>query len=145
MKKVILLIYCLLPAWLFGQSGSFRASDKNPYVNPFIAHKEALQGTYLADVRAMAGGLDQIHQYGMYVIKGDDIINYSWDNKKKSWVKNFSAPYQLIYYNDNDYMTGYNIVYQSPYGYEVKMCTGDVNGDGKMDIWSSDSIFHTKQ
>lgn len=93
----------------------------------------------------MGGGIDMVHQYGKYVIQGDNISSYSWDEKKKAWIKDFTVPFKLIYYYNADYMTGYNIVYQSPYGYEVRMCTGDVNGDGKMDLWSSDSLFHTKQ
>lgn len=114
-------------------------------VNPYEERKQALQGTYLANVTSMLGGIDEIHQYGKYVIKDDTITSYSWDEGKKTWVRDFTVPYQLIYYYSDDYMAGYNIVYRSPYGYEVRMCTGDINDDGKMDIWSSDSIFHTKQ
>lgn len=113
--------------------------------NPSSARKQAIQGTYLADVSSMMGGIDEVHQYGKYVIKGEIITSYSWNKKQKSWVKVFSAPYRLVYFRNADYMTGYNIVFQSPYGYEVRMCTGDVNGDGKMDLWNSDSIFYTKQ
>lgn len=112
---------------------------------PYTERKQAIQGTYLADVSSMGGGIDMARQYGKYVIKDDSISSYSWDEKKKIWVKVFTVPFQLIYYYNEGYMTGYNIVYQSPYGYEVRMCTGDVNDDGKMDIWSSDSLFHTKQ
>ena len=83
-------------------------------------------------------------QYGKYVITEETISSYSWDDQKKTWVKNYTTPYKLIYNASDDYMNGYNLVYNA-YGSEMKMCTGDVNNDGKMDIWCSDSMFHTKQ
>lgn len=113
--------------------------------NQYARIKQAIQGTYLADVSAMGGDTAMARQYGKYVIKGDIITSYSWDETKRAWVKDFSVPFKLEYYYNDDYMTGYNIVYTSPYSGEVRMCTGDLNYDGKMDIWSSNSIFHTKQ
>lgn len=113
--------------------------------NPSKQRRQALQGTYLADVRAMGGDNVMARQSGKYVIQGDKISSYSWDAKKKAWLKNYTVPYKLVYYYNAGYMTGYNIVYNEPGVGEVRMCTGDVNGDKKMDIWFSDSIFYTKQ
>ncbi|MBD5372122.1 MAG: hypothetical protein HDR75_02070 [Bacteroides sp.] len=114
------------------------------YATAFVSpdeQKQAILGTYLVDVSSMFGGIDDIYQYGKYVVNDDTIRPYSWDDRKKIWVKNLTVPYQLIYQYSDDYMTGYNIVFKNPSGYEVHICTGDVNDDGKIDIWSSDLVI----
>ena len=107
--------------------------------------KKAIQGIYLIDKSTSMGDADMIHQYGRYIIYGDTTTEYSWDDLRKTWVVEFSLPYKLIYRANADYMTGYNIVINHPDGYTLQICTGDVNEDGKMDLWMSDSIFYTKQ
>lgn len=136
--KIRLLLATIVGLWCAP------AFSQNPS-NKYARCKQAIQGSFLADVSSMGDDAEMARQYGKYVIKGDTITSYSWDQSKKTWAKDFSVPYKLVYYYTDGYMTGYNIVFNSPYGYEVRMCTGDINGDGKIDIWSSDSIFHTKQ
>lgn len=116
--------------------------------NPSAKHKQAIQGVYLADVRSMLGDVEMKRSYGRYAIKGDSISFYKWNGQRKAWVGQFTRPYQLVYYYGDDYMSGYNIVFRKPTAIgdnEVRLCTGDVNGDGIMDLWCSDSLFYTKQ
>ncbi len=110
----------------------------------FESFKKALKGTYLADVSSMLGDLDMMRQYGKFVITEETISSYTWDDRQSAWVKTYTAPYNLIFNASDDYMSGYNLVYQA-HGSEMRMCAGDVNGDGNLDIWCNDCIYHTKQ
>lgn len=112
--------------------------------NAAAKRKQALQGVYTADVSSMGPGVDA-RDYGKYVIKGDNISFYRWNQRRKTWDLEHTAPFRLVYYKNNYYMTGYNIVFRNQYGDEEKICTGDTNRDGKMDLWQSDSMFYTKQ
>lgn len=107
--------------------------------------KQKIQGSYIASSHATMGDADMIHQYGRYIIKGDEITKCSWSSTRNAWVKDYSAPYKLEYYYDNDYMGGYNIVFKDKYGDQVRICTGDTDGDGRMDLWMTDGFFYTKQ
>ena len=108
-------------------------------------HLNKLQGSYLIDASSMAADLDMVHNYGKYVISGTTLTQYLWDRNSNSWVSNFSSEFQLFKFQEDDYMTGYNLIYTDQYGNECRMCSGDVNGDGVMDLWQSDSVFWTKQ
>lgn len=108
-------------------------------------HLNKLQGSYLIDASSMAADLDMVHNYGKYVISGTTLTQYLWDRNSNSWVSNFSSEFQLFKFQEGDYMTGYNLIYTDQYGNECRMCSGDVNGDGVMDLWQSDSVFWTKQ
>lgn len=108
-------------------------------------HLNKLQGSYLIDASSMAADLDMVHNYGKYVISGTTLTQYLWDRNSNSWVSNFSSEFQLFKFQEDDYMTGYNLIYTDQYGNECRMCSGDVNGDGVMDLWQSDSAFWTKQ
>lgn len=104
-----------------------------------------LQGVYLATSGGLPGNRDMIHQYGRYAIKGNVITKYSWDAQRKAWVARHRAKFRLVYCLDDDYMTGYNLVYTNDYGDEERMCSGDLDDDGKPDLWQSDSIYHSRQ
>ena len=108
-------------------------------------HLNKLQGSYLIDASSMAADLDMVHNYGKYVISGTTLTQYLWDRNSNSWVSNFSSEFQLFKFQEDDYMTGYNLIYTDQYGNECRMCSGDINGDGVMDLWQSDSVFWTKQ
>lgn len=110
----------------------------------FESFKKALKGTYLADVSSMLGDLNMVRQYDKFVITEETISSYTWDDRQSAWVKTYTAPYNLIFNASDDYMSGFNLVYQA-HGSEMRMCAGDVNGDGNLDIWCSDCIYHTKQ
>lgn len=112
---------------------------------PWRIHLDKLQGSYLADVSSMAGDLDMVHNYGKYVISGNTLTKYEWDENSNSWTREFSSDFQLFKFQESGYMTGYNLIYIDQYGNECRMCSGDTNGDGVMDLWQSDSIFWTKQ
>ena len=112
---------------------------------PWRIHLNKLQGSYLIDASSMAADLDMVHNYGKYVISGTTLTQYLWDRNSNSWVSNFSSEFQLFKFQEGDYMTGYNLIYTDQYGNECRMCSGDVNGDGVMDLWQSDSVFWTKQ
>lgn len=107
--------------------------------------KQKIQGSYVMCRSVTMGNPDMIHQYGRYIIKGDEITRCSWSEVRKGWVKDYSAPYKLIYYYDDDYMTGYNVVYTDKYGNQERLCTGDTDGDGRMDLWMTDGFYYTKQ
>lgn len=80
-------------------------------------------------------------EYGRYTISGDTLTSYSWAGRK--WVKDFSVIFKIMYYPENDYMGGYNIIYTDPYSdIQVRIATGDVNGNGILDLWMSDSIYY---
>ena len=112
---------------------------------PWRIHLNKLQGTYLIDAVSSAADLDMIHTYGKYVISGSTITQYGWNENSNSWEKEFTSEFQLFYFHEDDYMIGYNLIYIDQYGNECRMCSGDLNEDGKMDLWQSDSMFWTKQ
>lgn len=112
---------------------------------PWRKHLNKLQGSYLIDRVSSAADLDMIHNYGKYVISGNTITKYEWNESSKSWRKDFSSEFQLFKFQEDGYMTGYNLLYIDQYGNECRMCSGDLNEDGVMDLWHSDSIFWTKQ
>lgn len=112
---------------------------------PWRIHLDKLQGSYLIDRVSTAADIDMVHNYGKYVISGNTLTQYLWDRNSNSWVSNFSSEFQLFKFQEDDYMTGYNLIYTDQYGNECRMCSGDVNGDGVMDLWQSDSVFWTKQ
>lgn len=112
---------------------------------PWRIHLDKLQGSYLIDRVSTAADIDMVHNYGKYVISGTTLTQYLWDRNSNSWVSNFSSEFQLFKFQADDYMTGYNLIYTDQYGNECRMCSGDVNGDGVMDLWQSDSVFWTKQ
>lgn len=112
---------------------------------PWRIHLDKLQGSYLIDRVSTAADIDMVHNYGKYVISGTTLTQYLWDRNSNSWVSNFSSEFQLFKFQEDDYMTGYNLIYTDQYGNECRMCSGDVNGDGVMDLWQSDSVFWTKQ
>lgn len=120
------------------------SSDNGLGEDIFESFKKALKGTYLADVSSMLGDLNMVRQYGKFVITEETISSYTWDDRQSAWVKTYTAPYNLIFNASDDYMSGFNLVYQA-HGSEMRMCAGDVNGDGNLDIWCSDCIYHTKQ
>ena len=107
--------------------------------------KKAIQGTYLVSLSGFPNAPEVVYEYAKYVINGNTFTEYSWDELRKVWVVEYSVPYKLVYRRNADYMTGYNIVINHPDGYVLRMCTGDINKDGNMDLWSSDSLFYTKQ
>lgn len=106
--------------------------------------KEAIQGTYLVDTGAFLNDSSVVYKYPKYKISGNMFTEYAWNESQKAWDMVYSIPYKLVYCADADYMTGYNIVINHPDGYVMRLCTGDVNGDGIMDLWCSDSLFYTK-
>lgn len=120
-------------------------TDEEKAQEPWRIHLNKLQGSYLIDASSMAADLDMVHNYGKYVISGTTLTQYLWDENSNSWVSNFSSEFQLFKFQEGDYMTGYNLIYTDQYGNECRMCSGDVNGDGVMDLWQSDSVFWTKQ
>ena len=109
---------------------------------PWRIHLNKLQGTYLIDVES---SLADVHDYCKYVINGNTITQYSWNEGSSSWAREFSSEFQLFKFQEAGYMTGYNLIYTDQYGNECRMCSGDTNDDGKMDLWQSDSMFWTKQ
>lgn len=109
---------------------------------PWRIHLNKLQGTYLIDVES---SLADVHDYCKYVINGNTITQYSWNEGSTSWAREFSSEFQLFKFQEAGYMTGYNLIYTDQYGNECRMCSGDTNDDGKMDLWQSDSMFWTKQ
>ena len=112
---------------------------------PWRIHLGKLQGSYLIDRVSTAADIDMVHNYGKYVISGNTITKYEWSESSNSWTPEFSSEFQLFKFQEDGYMTGYNIIYIDQYGNECRMCSGDINGDGVMDLWQSDSIFWTKQ
>ena len=108
--------------------------------NELAQLKKELPGTYLAATSA-----DMIHEYGKYVIDGDVISFYSWDQNRGCWSLRYSTPFIVVYVDGDDYMSGYNLVYTNEYGYEAHLCVGDVDEDGRLDLWMSDFMYHTKQ
>lgn len=121
------------------------ALSANAQTSALERQKKAIQGTYLVSLSGFPNAQEVVYEYARYVIYGNTFTEYSWDELRKVWVVEYSVPYKLVYRRNADYMTGYNIVINHPDGYVMRMCTGDVNGDGKMDLWSSDSLFYTKQ
>lgn len=109
---------------------------------PWRIHLNKLQGTYIIDVES---SLADVHDYCKYVINGNTITQYSWNEGSSSWAREFSSEFQLFKFQEAGYMTGYNLIYTDQYGNECRMCSGDTNDDGKMDLWQSDSMFWTKQ
>ena len=107
--------------------------------------KKQLQGSYLIDRDATMADDEMVHTYGKYVISGNTISYYSWNENRGSWENEFSSEYQLFKFHEDGYMSGYNLIYIDLYGNECRMCSGDCNDDGKMDLWQSDSLFWTKQ
>lgn len=112
---------------------------------PWRIHMDKLQGSYLIDRVSTAADIDMVHNYGKYVISGNTITKYEWNESSNSWTPEFRSEFQLFKFQEDGYMTGYNLIYIDQYGNECRMCSGDLNDDGKMDLWSSDSIFWTKQ
>lgn len=112
---------------------------------PWRIHLDKLQGSYLIDRVSTAADIYMVHNYGKYVISGNTITKYEWSESSNSWTPKFSSEFQLFKFQEGDYMTGYNLIYTDQYGNECRMCSGDVNGDGVMDLWQSDSVFWTKQ
>lgn len=112
---------------------------------PWRIHLDKLQGSYLIDAASTMADLDMIHTYGKYVISGNTITKYEWNENSNSWQQEFKSDFQLFKFQEDGYMTGYNLLYHDQYGNENRMCSGDTNGDGKMDLWQSDSMFWTKQ
>lgn len=112
---------------------------------PWRIHLGRLQGSYLIDRVSTAADIDMVHNYGKYVISGNTITKYEWNESSNSWTPEFRSEFQLFKFQEDGYMTGYNLIYIDQYGNECRMCSGDLNDDGKMDLWSSDSIFWTKQ
>lgn len=112
---------------------------------PWRIHLGKLQGSYLIDRVSTAADIDMVHNYGKYVISGNTITKYEWSESSNSWTPEFSSEFQLFKFQEDGYMTGYNLIYTDQYGNECRMCSGDVNEDGVMDLWASDSMFWTKQ
>lgn len=112
---------------------------------PWRIHLGKLQGSYLIDRVSTAADIDMVHNYGKYVISGNTITKYGWSESSNSWTPEFSSEFQLFKFQEDGYMTGYNLIYIDQYGNECRMCSGDINGDGVMDLWQSDSISWTKQ
>lgn len=112
---------------------------------PWRIHMDKLQGSYLIDRVSTAADIDMVHNYGKYVISGNTITKYEWSESSNSWTPEFSSEFQLFKFQEDGYMTGYNLIYIDQYGNECRMCSGDINGDGVMDLWQSDSISLTKQ
>ncbi len=108
---------------------------------PWRIHLNKLQGTYLADET----DIEMVHTYGMYVISGNTLTQYDWDESSDSWKVVFSSEFQLFDFHDDGYMTGYNLLYTDENGNERRMCSGDLNDDGKMELWYTDSMFWTQQ
>lgn len=117
-------------------------TDEEKAQEPWRIHLNKLQGTYLIDVES---SLADVHDYCKYVINGNTIKQYSWNEGSTSWAREFSSEFQLFKFQEAGYMTGYNLIYTDQYGNECRMCSGDTNDDGKMDLWQSDSMFWTKQ
>ncbi len=117
-------------------------TDEEKAQEPWRIHLNKLQGTYLIDVES---SLADVHDYCKYVINGNTITQYSWNEGSSSWAREFSSEFQLFKFQEAGYMTGYNLIYTDQYGNECRMCSGDTNDDGKMDLWQSDSMFWTKQ
>lgn len=112
---------------------------------PWRIHLGKLQGSYLIDRVSTAADIDMVHNYGKYVISGNTITKYEWNESSNSWTPEFRSEFQLFKFQEDGYMTGYNLIYVDQYGNECRMCSGDINGDGVMDLWQSDSISWTKQ
>lgn len=112
---------------------------------PWRIQLNKLQGSYLIDRVSTAADIDMVHNYGKYVISGNTITKYEWSESSNSWTPEFSSEFQLFKFQEDGYMTGYNLIYTDQYGNECRMCSGDVNEDGVMDLWASDSMFWTKQ
>lgn len=100
---------------------------------------KSLHGEYLANADAFLGDVEMARQYGKYFINFNDftITYYSWDNNHDKWVQSYKTTYEV---DGNNYL-----IYTNENGNKVTMYTGDLNEDGKMDIWLTDSIFWTKQ
>lgn len=112
---------------------------------PWRIHLGKLQGSYLIDRVSTAADIDMVHNYGKYVISGNTITKYEWSESSNSWTPEFSSEFQLFKFQEDGYMTGYNLIYIDQYGNECRLCSGDTDGDGKMDLWASDSMYWTKQ
>lgn len=112
---------------------------------PWRIHLDKLQGSYLIDATSTMADLDMIHNYGKFVISGNTLKQYDWDENSNSWKLGFQSDFQLFKFQESGYMTGYNLLYIDQDGNECRMCSGDLNEDGKMDLWQSGSIFWTKQ
>lgn len=112
---------------------------------PWRIHLNKLQGSYLIDRASTAADDEMVRNYGKYVISGNTLTKYSWDENSGTWTPDFSSEFQLFKFQEDGYMTGYNLLYTDQYGNECRMCSGDVNEDGVMDLWQSDSMFWTKQ
>lgn len=112
---------------------------------PWRIQLNKLQGSYLIDRVSTAADIDMVHNYGKYVISGNTITKYEWSESSNSWTPEFSSEFQLFKFQEDGYMTGYNLIYTDQYGNECRMCSGDVNEDGVMDLWASDSMFWTKR
>lgn len=100
---------------------------------------KSLHGEYLANADAFLDDVEMARQYGKYFINFNDftITYYSWDNNHDKWVQSYKTTYEV---------DGHNyLIYTNESGNKVTMYTGDLNEDGKMDIWLTDSIFWTKQ
>ena len=144
---VLLIASCTMTTEAKKKRSGKRTRTTTNYNSPanIEKQKQALQGTYLAFVEQLpsmsANDVREMQrQYGKYIIDGDIIKEYSWDDGKKDWKLESESTYKLKYIPNKYYMTGYNILFSGS-----ALCSGDCNSDGKLDLWMSDSIFRTKQ
>lgn len=131
MKKIAVSLL-VIASTLF-TNVSAQSHTKKESKDPTI--EQQLQGIY---------GFDDNPKSIRYIILGKTISEYHWDNKTNTWKLEFTAPFYVEYYFDDYYMTGNNIKFADQYGEKHRICCGDINGDGRMDLWWSDGPYMSK-
>lgn len=107
---------------------------------PWRIRLKELQGTYFRCDEQNHG-----QDYGKIVISRNMITQYVWNENTNDWDIEFGSEFTLFTFHEDSYMDGYNLIYADQYRNDARMCSGDCNDDGRMDLWQSDSMYWTKQ
>ena len=108
---------------------------------PWRIHLNKLQGTYLLN----DANPKNVYSSEKFVISGNILEIYQWNESDNKWELVTTAEFELFKYMDAGYMTGYNLICTDQSGREGRICSGDRNNDGVMDLWYSEDKYWSKQ